>query len=172
MKTRKELEKSILAITVSIQENYPELSKYIMEMPENNSEDEAVNFESLEDYHSSLQGILDRYAETHFKTKALAHLKTKEYADLQIYPASDDIYQKLKIEKDINPEDITKMKAPNEKVATWNEKDFTTIKTGADLDVPGAELDDQQENIGSEDEENNYYSLGGDNHNDLDENKE
>jgi len=26
--------------------------------------------------------------------------------------------------------------------------------------------------IGSEDEENNYYSLGGDDHNDLDEDKE
>ena len=42
--------------------------------------------------------------------------------------------------------------------------------SGDDLDVPGSELDDQQESIGSEDEENNYYSLGGDDHNDLDEN--
>ncbi len=32
------------------------------------------------------------------------------------------------------------------------------------LDVPGAELDDANESIGEEDEENNYYSLGGDNH--------
>lgn len=30
---------------------------------------------------------------------------------------------------------------------------------GSELDVPGSELDDVQENIGSEDEENNYYSL-------------
>lgn len=49
------------------------------------------------------------------------------------------------------------------------------LQTGADnnnmgLDVPGAELDDANENIGEEDEENNYYSLGGDNHNDLEEN--
>lgn len=36
--------------------------------------------------------------------------------------------------------------------------------SGDDLDVPGAELDDKQERIGSEDEENNYYSLGGDKH--------
>jgi hypothetical protein len=33
---------------------------------------------------------------------------------------------------------------------------------GEDLDVPGAELDYQNEAIGSEDEENNSYSLGGD----------
>jgi len=37
------------------------------------------------------------------------------------------------------------------------------------LDIPGAELDDAQEAVGSEDEENNYYSLGGDNHEDLEE---
>jgi hypothetical protein len=30
-------------------------------------------------------------------------------------------------------------------------------------------LDDENENIRSEDEENNYYSLGGDDHEDLDE---
>jgi hypothetical protein len=32
------------------------------------------------------------------------------------------------------------------------------------LDVPGAELDDKDEDVGDEDEENNYYSLGGENH--------
>ena len=37
------------------------------------------------------------------------------------------------------------------------------------LDVPGSELDDADEIIGEEDEENNYYSIGGDDHNDLDE---
>jgi hypothetical protein len=31
---------------------------------------------------------------------------------------------------------------------------------GADLDVPGSEHDDDNEAIGEEDEENNYYSLG------------
>jgi hypothetical protein len=34
------------------------------------------------------------------------------------------------------------------------------VKTGADLDVPGSELDNQQENVGSEEENN--YSIGGD----------
>ena len=38
------------------------------------------------------------------------------------------------------------------------------------LDVPGSELDDADESIGNEDEENNYYSIGGDEHDDLDEN--
>jgi hypothetical protein len=38
--------------------------------------------------------------------------------------------------------------------------------SGDDLDIPGGELDDAQEAVGSEDEENNYYSLGDDNPND------
>ena len=33
--------------------------------------------------------------------------------------------------------------------------------SGKDLDVPGSELDEAQEATGNEDEENNYYSLGG-----------
>jgi hypothetical protein len=40
---------------------------------------------------------------------------------------------------------------------------------GDDLDVPGSDLDDNEEMVGSEDEENNSYSLGGDNHQDLEE---
>ncbi len=42
---------------------------------------------------------------------------------------------------------------------------------GRDLDVPGSELDDASEEIGSEDEENNNYSLGGDAHEDNMEGK-
>lgn len=34
------------------------------------------------------------------------------------------------------------------------------------LDIPGAELDDDMEALGTEDEENNYYSLGDDEEND------
>jgi hypothetical protein len=43
--------------------------------------------------------------------------------------------------------------------------------TAKDLDIPGSELDDASEANGSEDEENNSYSIGGDDHNDLEENK-
>jgi len=39
--------------------------------------------------------------------------------------------------------------------------------SGTDLDVPGEENDDLMEDIGEEDEENNEYSLGGNNHDDV-----
>ena len=43
--------------------------------------------------------------------------------------------------------------------------------SGKDMDVPGSELDDDREADGAEDEENNAYSLGGDNHQDLEEDR-
>lgn len=48
-------------------------------------------------------------------------------------------------------------------------RQFETDFSGEDLDVPGSEDDDEMEGIGSEDEENNLYSIGGDNHEDLEE---
>lgn len=43
--------------------------------------------------------------------------------------------------------------------------------SGKDMDIPGSELDDDREAVGSEDEENNAYSLGGENHQDLEEDR-
>ena len=45
----------------------------------------------------------------------------------------------------------------------------TNSDTDEELDIPGSELDDDNESIGEEDEENNYYSLGGDNKDSLEE---
>ena len=65
-----------------------------------------------------------------------------------LYPASEDIYNRGKKVENL---------------------DFDEDDVDNDLDVPGAELDNRQERIGSEDEENNYYCIGVDNHNDLEE---
>ncbi|MGO3184546.1 MAG: hypothetical protein ACTIJ9_17085 [Aequorivita sp.] len=86
------------------------------------------------------------------------------------YPASDDIYNNEK-EVDLNTEDLTKVKTQEDKPGKRNEKDFREDLTGEDLDVPGSKADEAKGNSGSEDEENNYYSPGGDNHNDLEEDK-
>lgn len=93
----------------------------------------------------------------------------KKFPGYPPYPASEDIFNHDKEEQEINPEDPTKKKAPNELPDTPNELDFKHDMTGEDLDIPGSELDDAQEEIGSEDEENNYYSIGGDNHDNLEE---
>ncbi len=84
----------------------------------------------------------------------------KDLPGYPLYPDNEDIFNKGKKEDDLDPDDVTRHKAPNEKSDGPNEKDFGDLLTGDDLDVPGSELDDEDEEIGSEDEENNYYSLG------------
>lgn len=82
--------------------------------------------------------------------------RVKRLPGYPAYPPGDDIYNRSR-ETDINPDNPYEMKAPNEDPNAPNEKDF--LRTGDDLDVPGAELDDESELVGSEDEENNYYSI-------------
>jgi len=86
-----------------------------------------------------------------------------------IYPESEDIYTRFKKEKNIDPEDITKSK---EQVIVRKEsdEDLSENFTADDLDIPGIVVDDREEVIGLEDEENSFYSLGGDDHTDLEEN--
>jgi len=167
MKTKTDWEQEILKITTTIRQQFPELSKYIREMPQNNSEKNGVSLKNLEEYYDSLEELVNNYENTH-EVSGDKKSKTSGYP---IYPPSEDIYSQGKEERDLNPEDLSKRKTPNEKPGSMNEKGFEDDMSGDDLDVPGSELDDKQESIGSEDEENNYYSLGGDNHNDLDEDK-
>ncbi len=106
--------------------------------------------------------------------------KEKNTEGYPLYPASEDAYSHLIEEQDIDPENPSKLKAQNfdepgapERMneKNFDDEDILSTDLGADLDIPGAELDDAQEKIGSEDEENNYYSIGGDDHNDLEDDR-
>ena len=108
-----------------------------------------------------------------------------------LYPPSEDIYNRYREVKEIDPEDILKDKDnglvldstvipsdpsadPDAKLDHELSDEIKELEGdffGTDLDVPGSELDDEQEETGNEDEENNYYSIGGDNHTDLEEDK-
>ena len=85
-----------------------------------------------------------------------------------LYPAKEDVYNQNEKVENIDPDNIQQRKSSGENGDGENDLDDNP---GADLDVPGSELDDAEERIGSEDEENNYYSIGGDNHDDLEEDK-
>ncbi|MCX6207710.1 MAG: hypothetical protein NTZ19_15820 [Bacteroidetes bacterium] len=74
------------------------------------------------------------------------------------YPPKEDIFRKSTRKVNIEPEDPVVKIISDHKIGDFG------------LDVPGSELDDADEAIGNEDEENNYYSLGGNDYDDLDEN--
>ncbi|MBC7845139.1 MAG: hypothetical protein H7Y10_01445 [Flavobacterium sp.] len=63
MKTEKELDAAIVQITMKIKDQYPELSKYIIEMPETipNVESPEINRKALQDYYDSLDFLLKDY---------------------------------------------------------------------------------------------------------------
>ena len=68
MKTKIELEQSIMNITAKIHKEFPELVKYITEIPVNISAEAEGNIKNLEDYYFSLEEIISKYSKTHKKT--------------------------------------------------------------------------------------------------------
>jgi hypothetical protein len=140
----------------------------IKEPKANPSKQEDKIDEDIKDITDSASGLED---------KRQHPLKiNKERDDLMPAGPEDEIKMKPGNNGDVGdedmealgPEDLSMDMGDDEKLKhrTWP-VDFE----GRDLDVPGSELDDKQEDIGSEDEENNPYSLGGDRHEDLEEDK-
>ncbi len=69
MKTEKELNSDILAITMKIQATHPELYKFINEMPVKASDPaREVDLKGLSDYYDSLVELLEKYNATHTDT--------------------------------------------------------------------------------------------------------
>ena len=67
MSTEKDMYARILKVTMFINTEYPELSKYLLEIPEtipdvNNPE---MNIEALKQYFNSLEQILIKYVPNH-----------------------------------------------------------------------------------------------------------
>lgn len=171
MKTIEGWDQEIMKITLKINQDFPELAQFITEIPIRYSEDHKKdeNISNLKEYYNSLIVILARYSKTHLGEKDKNKIEKLFLPGYPLYASSEDIYEKGEKEMELNPDDLSKSKVPNEISGSLNEKSFEDDMSGDDLDIPGAELDDSQEKIGSEDEENNYYSLGGDRHNKLDE---
>ncbi|MGG7034035.1 MAG: hypothetical protein ACI7YS_02435 [Flavobacterium sp.] len=94
-----------------------------------------------------------------------------DFPSYPVYPEEEDIYNKFKKARDVDPEDISQKKDFIETTVFGKKKKRNTNSDflSEDLDIPGAELDNDLELMGDEDEENNYYSLGGENHLDLEE---
>ncbi len=67
METEKKLNDDILKITMLIQEKFPELSKYIAEMPDTipNVVSPEINIKILKEYYNSLETLLKDYDENH-----------------------------------------------------------------------------------------------------------
>jgi hypothetical protein len=67
MKSQKDLNETILLTTLKIQKEFPELIKYLGEIPGNpqSNIEKGVNNKALEDYLDSLNDLLETYAKEH-----------------------------------------------------------------------------------------------------------
>jgi hypothetical protein len=91
--------------------------------------------------------------------------KEEQFPGYPSHPPGEDIYK--------HEEKVGRIDADEDglithtgKLVTENANDETSI---AGLDVPGADLDADKEALGQGDEENQYFSLGGENHEGLEE---
>lgn len=109
------------------------------------------------------------------RAAAVPITKVNTYPAYPAYSEYEDIYRQGQKE-DIEPENIAELRNPKRKITVTKKKAVSRYHeddvSDEYLDIPGSELDDDQEDIGSEDEENNYYSLGGDDHNNLEEDRD
>ncbi|GGX11215.1 hypothetical protein [Aquimarina muelleri] len=65
MESQNDLNETIFLTTSKIQEEFPELTKYLGEIPENSQSntEKGVNKKALEDYLESLNYLLETYEE-------------------------------------------------------------------------------------------------------------
>ncbi len=80
---------------------------------------------------------------------------------------ADEITMLQRADEDMPTEDDinlrrTELDATDTEGDPLNEGSLADDVSGGDLDIAGADSDDAMEEIGEEDEENNFYSLGGD----------
>ncbi len=67
MKREEELNKKIVKMTMTIRNEFPELMKFIGEMPETipDKKNPEINIKILQDYYDSLEDLLRKYAPNH-----------------------------------------------------------------------------------------------------------
>ena len=67
MKTETELNENILKITMTIRNEFPELMKFLNEMPVTipNEQSPEINNKILQEYFESLESMLRKYAPNH-----------------------------------------------------------------------------------------------------------
>lgn len=67
MKTEAELNENILKITLTIRNEFPELMKFLNEMPDTIPDEKSpeINNKILQDYYDSLLDLLRKYAPNH-----------------------------------------------------------------------------------------------------------
>lgn len=133
---------------------------------ENQNEEEKKDFPGYPHYPKdedvmSGEERIDEDVDNVRRGETPAGNQLRRKAAINLPPPDDEIEFVEGTEADVTEEDLDELDRDGEIDPNFHPDE---------LDVPGAELDDDAEEIGEEDEENNYYSLGGDDKENLEEN--
>jgi hypothetical protein len=126
-------------------ENFPEIGKFVT-----GDEREKIFLNPKPEIQTGM--ILDQAVDDETEDVSEDEIEDLEYTENSM-PSEDELNLKRAALEESDNEGVP-----------LNEKGFKKDFSGKDLDVPGADQDDMEEAIGEEDEENNEYSLGGDDH--------
>lgn len=119
---------------------------------------EDIDVENLPNSRNR-SGVSQHFAATNNSERAKEALESGlENDDLGMRPGTD---------ADVNSDDLAALRSTD--AERGQPQNISNEDLNTDLDVPGSELDDENEVLGEEDEENNYYSLGGDRHENQEE---
>jgi hypothetical protein len=111
-----------------------------------------------------------KYVDASNNLNTMSHPPASEAGALD--DEEDDLSMVPGTEADVTRDELIVLGGPRFSADDLHGSAMNTRVNADDLDIPGAELDNENEDIGEEDEENNYYSLGGDRHEDLEEDRE
>ncbi len=94
MQSKKTLNQSIIDITNRIYLEFPELTKYIKEIPSisTESDDEKISNQNLLNYYNSLHDIITQYSKTHLEKAKKNKALLVEVIEYPYYGESEDIY--------------------------------------------------------------------------------
>ncbi|MHB8581326.1 MAG: hypothetical protein ACYDA4_15895 [Ignavibacteriaceae bacterium] len=108
---------------------------------------------------------LPNSGERNIQKKFVIGNEENTFPDYPNYAGSDDIYNTDK-EEELSLEETSRIKKPYKRSGKKNENKIIENAASNDLDVLGSEREENEER---KDLENNFFSLGGGDHNDLEE---
>ena len=161
MDSKKEVERSNDAKTDQDFPGYPHYParEDIMDK-RNDYTQENIDVENLPN-SKNVTGMNQRFMADHNRDRAEDAMRPGAAND-------EDLDIKAGTEADVDDDDLAVLNSTDAEIG--RPQNVSNEELSSDLDVPGSELDDDNEDVGEEDEENNYYSLGGDRHENQEEN--
>ena len=127
MRTKAELQQDILNIAMKIQMEFPELTKYIQEMPSLflTKELDHKHTETLELYYNKLKSVIVEHSSKHFNLEPMNEPEILNFSNNTNSSMSNNSQNYGKVEIQLMPEDQAKNQI--EEMISSDEKDFRII---------------------------------------------